>query len=186
MVADVPAPLAIPPLTTVMITRRARLLASLVDLLSALPPLVIAALLATAWLLLRTSAGREDARGIDTAIALAIVGAVPPLWLARLAIGLVTRGATPGQYARGLRVTTTRAPTTSALLRLALHPFGAIGWGWIAAVLALAHMYEAAALFAGPALLVGLGGLASLVMILVDPDARALHDRVAGTRVVRA
>ncbi|RLT44006.1 MAG: hypothetical protein DWI58_02105 [Chloroflexi bacterium] len=187
MVADASHPLAHPLSSKDLVTRGARLRADLRDLASGLPLLVVAVGIALAWLLARTSAGSESARSVDTAIALAIVGAVPPVWLARLALGLTSRSATSGQQALGLRVQTMREPRRyAALVRLAMHPFGAVGWGWLAGVLALAHLYAAALVLAGLAIAIGVAGVVSFVLVLVTPSARALHDRVAGTALVNA
>ena len=67
-----------------------------------------------------------------------------------------------------------------------MHPFGAVGWGWLAGVLALAHLYAAALVLAGLAIAIGVAGVVSFVLVLVTPSARALHDRVAGTALVNA
>lgn len=169
------------------ITRRLRLLAAARDALALLPAIAVALAIAVAWLLARTAWGRDDVRDVDSAVALATLAAVPPAWLARIAFGLVTAQATPGQRACRLRVEVTRARRRLALgLRLALHPFGAAGWAWVAAVLALAGAFAIALAVAAIALALALGAVASLAMILADPDTRALHDRVAGTRLVRA
>lgn len=187
MVAGIPQPIArlTTPLTP--LTRRGRLLASLRDLLSLLPLLAVTTLIAVAWLLARTAWGRDDARDLDTAVALAIAAAAPPVWLARIAFGLLTAQATPGQQAQRLSVEVTGARTRYPLaVRLALHPFGAIGWGWAAGVIALAQWYAAALAVGAVAAVILLGGLVSLAIVLVAPGARALHDRAAGTRLVRA
>ncbi len=187
MVADVPTPLAIldaPAAPGLLVPRRERFLAAAADLASALPMITIAVGVAAAWLLVRTGAGREDARGLDAAIALAVVGAVPPAWLARLALGLLDQHATPGQHARGLRVEATR--TRAVLVRLALHPFGAVGWAWLAGIAALAQSMALAGVLGAVAALVLVAGGVSLAMILVAPGAPTLHDRLAGTRLVRA
>lgn len=187
MVTAVPLPSTPPSLSTTAITRRARLRAGARDLLALLPPLATASMIAVAWILVRTAWGRDDARDLDTAIALAIVAAVPPAWLARIALALLTAQATPGQRAERLAVDATRARIRHAVaVRLALHPLGAIGWGWVAGELALAQWYTAALAAGALAAVLLLCGLVSLAIILVAPDARALHDRAAGTRLVRA
>lgn len=170
------------------LTRRTRLAAGLSDVLALLPPLVIASTLAVTWLLARTAWGREDVRDLDSAIALALLGAVIPAWLARLAVSMITTGATPGQRARRLHLEATRdvPPVRAIAIRLATHPFGALGWAWIAGVLALAGLFEVAVVVAFIAAVIALGALASLAIILVRPDALALHDRVSGLRSVRS
>ena len=171
-----------------VLSRRVRLAANLRDLLALLPLLVIASTLAVAWLLVRTAWGREDVRDIDGAIALALLGAVVPTWLARLAVSMATTGATPGQRALRVHLEATRDVSTrwALAIRLATHPFGAIGWAWIAGVLALAGLFQIAATFALVAVLVAIAGLGSLAIILVRPGALTLHDRASGLRPVRA
>jgi len=191
MVTEVPPALLHPLEASARVTRRARLGAAALDALAVLPPLVIAGIAAVAWLLARTAWGRDDPTSVDASIALSLVAAAPGAWLARLGHALVVSGATPGQRARGLRVERTRAVAPTAtdgarVLRLALHPFGAVGWALVAGTLYLAAAPEAAVAVAGIAALVLAGGAVSLAIVLVAPDARALHDRLAGTRVVRA
>ncbi|MGE3855459.1 MAG: RDD family protein [Dehalococcoidia bacterium] len=171
------------------VTRRARLGAAALDALALLPPLAVAGIGAVVWLLARTAWGRDDPSGVDASVALALVAAAPGAWLARVGHALVLAHATPGQHARGLRVERTRevAPDRGAYaLRLALHPFGAVGWALTAGTLYLAAAPEAALTIAAIAAIVATGGAVALAIVLVAPDARALHDRIAGTRVVRA
>ncbi|MFA7248193.1 MAG: RDD family protein [Dehalococcoidia bacterium] len=187
MLAGVPRALDHPASTAPGVTRGRRLLASGRDALALIPPLAMAVVVAAGWLLARTSLGRDDASDRDTAIALAVVAAVPPAWLARLAFTLLTTHATEGQRTAGLRIEVRRARDRTALaLRLAVHPLAVSGWAWGAGVLALAGVYAAALALAAVAALVCAAGLVSLAIVLVDPGARALHDRIAGTRVVRA
>lgn len=190
MSAALPPALARPAAATSSVTRRARLVAATRDAITVLPPLVAASALAIAWLLARSAWGRDDVRDLDSAIALAIVATVPPAWLARIALSLVTSHATPGQRALGLHIEVTRAQAArtslTMALRLALHPFGAVGWAWLAGVLVLASAFEAALLLAVVAVVVAVAGIVSLAIILVTPDGRALHDRIAGTRLVRS
>lgn len=168
--------------------RRVRIAAALRDMLSLLLPLVIASALAVAWLLARTAWGREDVRDVDGAIALALLGTVIPAWLARLAASMLTAGATPGQQALRLHLEATRDVTTrwAIATRLATHPFGALGWVWVAGVLALAGLFEVAGIVALLAAAVAIAGLVSLATMLVSPDALALHDRASGLRPVRS
>lgn len=167
--------------------RRMRLLAVVRDAAALLPPLAIAAAIAVAWLLSRTAWGRDDVRSVDSAVALALVATVPPAWLVRLALHSITAGGTPGQRAAGLRLTARRRHARVAvLIRLALHPLGTVGWAWLAATLAMAQLYTAALVPAAVGALTLLGGLTSLAVVLVAPGARGVHDRLAGTRLVRA
>lgn len=191
MLAGLPPALASSSLAPAAVTRRERLIAASLDALALLAPLVIGATLAVVWLLARTAWGRDDATSFDTSLALAVLAAAPAAWLALLGYALVTTGATPGQRARGLRVeaASTRAeamPRRTRTLRLAAHPFASAGWGVIALTLLLAGAWPIAAVAATIAAVVLLGGVASFAVILVAPRARAAHDRVAGTRVVRS
>jgi uncharacterized RDD family membrane protein YckC len=172
------------------LTRRERLLAALRDALALLPPLMIASALAVGWLLARTAWGRDDASDFDSSVALALVCAAPAAWLARLGYSMWTYAATPGQRAQGLRVEVpgeeARDPAGPRALRLALHPFASAGWGVVTMTLLLAGAWQVAAVMGALALLVMVGGVASLAIVIARPDARAVHDRIAGTRVVRA
>ena len=190
MVTGVPSALA-PSAARPGVTRAERLGAAFLDALALLPPLALAALLAVAWLLTRTAWGRDDPSSLDSSVALALLAAGPAVWLARLGYAAVTAHATPGQHARGLTVVA-RGERVEGLhpvaraARLLLHPFGAVGWALLAFTLLLAGAWPLAAVTGTVALFTLFGGLGSLVAILVAPDARGLHDRLAGTRVVRS
>ncbi len=191
MLAGLPPALASSPRAHAAITRRERLIAAGLDALVVLPSLVTCVALAVGWLLARTAWGRDDATSFDTSLALGILAAAPAAWLAHLGYALVTTGATPGQRARGLRVeaASSRAqarPRAFRALRLAVHPFAAAGWAVLALTLLLAGAWEIATVPATIATAVLLGGIGSLAVILVAPEARTPHDRVAGTRVVRS
>lgn len=190
MVTELPPTLARPLRATSEVSRRARLGAALLDALALLPPLVLAGAAAVVWLLARTAWGRDDPTSLDASVALAVLAAAPAAWLARVGHALVLTEATPGQHARGLRTALTRGREPgrwARAVRLALHPFAAAGWGVIALIVYLAALpVEAAIAVIATGALTLAGGIVSLAIVLVAPDARALHDRAAGTRVVRA
>lgn len=143
---------------------------------------LIAAVVAVAWLLLRTRAGAVDVGAGDAAFAFALVLASVPAWLGLLAAGLIEDGATPGQRRAGLAIEGGR---WERLARLAVHPLGAVGWLWLTVVAAIATVDGLAALFAAAAVIVLAGGVLSYALGLVRPGWPPLHDRIAGTRMVR-
>ena len=172
---------------SIAVPRRTRALAALIDLATLALLCFLASAAAIAWLLLRTSGGAVDASDEDTAIAFALAGAVPPVWLAGLARGLLRHRATPGERALGLRVEGARREGRRALvLRLLVHPWGAIGWLWLAGVAWLAGIGWIAWPLTMLALVIMVVGLVSAALWLVRPDATPMHDRLAGTRLVRA
>jgi hypothetical protein len=186
MLAGLPPALASSLAAPPAVTRRARLLALALDAIAILPPVVIALAIAIAWLLARTAWGRDDVSDLDSSVALALLAAGPAAWLAWLGYALATGHATPGQRARGIAVEFTRGGRATPALWLAAHPFGAMGWLLIALMLLLAGAWEGAAVIAVLAALALLGGLVSLAIALARPEARGLHDYIAGTRVVRS
>lgn len=164
--------------------RRRRAAAFASDLAAGLAALLVACLVAAAWLLARSAWGRDDPADGDTALAFALIGAVPPAWLAWLALHLARDAATPGEGAAGLRVEGARNGRRR-LLRLAVHPLGASGWVWVALLLWVAGASSLALAPAIVAAAVAAGGIVSAAMLAVRPGARPLHDRLAGTRLVR-
>lgn len=188
MVTELP-PAAAPPHAPAGVSRGARLGAAALDAFALLPLLLAAGAAAVVWLLLRTAWGRDDPSSLDASVALSLVASAPGAWLARLGYGLVAADGTPGHRARGIRVHVMRGARTgrgARAVRLALHPFAAAGWGLLALTVYLAALPAEAAIAIGAvAVFVLLGGLVSLAIVVAAPDARALHDRVAGTRLVR-
>lgn len=179
------------------VSRGRRAAALLIDLATLALLLAVAVAVALAWLLVRTAWGRDDALDGDTAVAFALVGAMPPVWLARLALALARDGATPGQRARGLRVEV-RAERVGGLgrvvgsvparraLRLLAHPAGVVGWTWLAGVAWVADAGVLAWPLTALTIAAILGSLASTVVWLLRPTVLPLHDRLAGTRLVAA
>ncbi len=143
----------------------------------------VAVALAFGWLLVRTSGGLRDVPAGDAAFAFALVMASAPAWLAWLAYDLATRGATPGQRARGLFVL---GSPSRRVLRLAFHPLGAIGWSWLALVSWIAVIPLLPLLFASVWLVVLAGGITTALLSFMRPGHPAVHDRLAYTRIARA
>ena len=79
-----------------------RLFAVVIDFATLLPLLLAGLIVAFAWLLLRSSAGRYDAETGDTLIAVSLIGATVPAWTAWQAVRLYRLGATFGQARLGL------------------------------------------------------------------------------------
>lgn len=144
---------------------------------------VLAALLASTWLLVRTDWGRDDVTAGDATFAAALLLAATPAWLAWTAVRLVQRGATPGQSRCRLRVV---ARPRRRLLRLACHPISVPGWLWLSIVAALASFESLALALATAAVGAALAGLVTAARVVLLPRARGLHDLVAGTRLVAA
>ena len=159
--------------------RVARLLAVLIDWTALLLMLVAALVVALAWLLLGTQAGRYDVADNDALAAAALVGATVPAWAAWPATRLYLRGATTGQARRGLAI---EGAPWRRVVRMLAHPVSAPLWGWlmVTALIAKAPFY---------ALLVPIGivALAFIVMGLsfLVPSFREAFDGVTRTRLVR-
>jgi uncharacterized RDD family membrane protein YckC len=168
--------LSVPPTS-----RRQRGLAVAIDAATLLVALVITTTVAVGWLLARTETGRLEVRDADARLAAALVLAVPPTWLAWLVPG-VARGATPGQRRAHLEV---RGSLVARVNRLALHPLALLLWGWLALTafaFGTPRLGVAVAFLAAFVLALGLG---SFVLWMISPTSRALHDRLARTRLVR-
>ena len=136
--------------------------------------------LGVVWLFVRSSGGAVDIDVRDAQIATAIVLAMPPAWLAWFARGVLS-GRTWGQSRAGLLVEGT-GPRRA--LRFAVHPLAAPIWTWLTLVLLAAGQLLpaiATTIVLGAVLL---GGLVSLLGWVFRPGTRAVHDRIAGTRVV--
>ncbi len=168
--AEVPAP-------------RKRVAALATDLVFGGMASLSATLVAGAWLLVRTGWGRDDVGAGDATFAAALLLAATPAWLAWTALRLARDGATPGQARYRLSV---RGGTRQRLTRLACHPTAVPGWCWLAVLAATARMESIAVAGLGVGVVVALGGLVTAARILIHPEARALHDLVAGTRLYTA
>ena len=146
--------------------------------------LLLAGLVAAlAYLLVRTSWGRFDVGAGDALVAWALLGATLPAWGTWEAARLCTGGATLGQARFGLAVE--GEPSWRRCVRLLVHPLSLPLWGWLALTLLLTEVLW---LLVPPLLVmlaIAAAGLASLAIVLLRPSARPLHDRVAGTRLMR-
>ncbi|MEZ4502858.1 MAG: RDD family protein [Dehalococcoidia bacterium] len=161
-------------------SRRARLLAAAIDGTALVAFEGVAFLVAVAWLLVRTEWGAIDVRDGDAVVAASLLAAAPAAWAAWIALE-ATRGATPGERRARLHVTST---PRRALLRQATRPLAGLAWGWLALfVLVVLGPWPALVLLVVAGLVL-LAGLASMVLWLARPEAPALHDRLAGTRLV--
>jgi len=163
------------------VPRAARARALAFDLALCAGGQLAAALAALAVFLLQTGGGERDLTSDAATAGWAVAMAGVPAWLGLLGHSCSLLGGTPGQRGAGVAVEGTPA---RRILRIALHPTGAVGWGWLAVVAGLATLPGAAALFAAAALLGVLGALFSAGLLIRDPAALPLHDRIAGTRLV--
>lgn len=166
--------------TTASVSRAVRLQAAARDAVAGAVIGSVALAVAVAWLFGTSDGGAQDVDRAAATVGWAILLAAVPAWLSLLAISVPT-GATPGQRSSGLRVLGT---PQRRLIRLAAHPFGATGWLWAASVLSLATVPVIPLLLAAVGVIVAGAGIASLVLLLIAPEAPALHDRLAGTRLV--
>jgi hypothetical protein len=142
-----------------------------------------AAALATAWLLVRSSWGRFDVGVGDAYIATALLGAIPPAWGAWQAWRFAREGATFGQVRMRLAVDSGEGPRR--FVRLVAHPASLPCWGWLWVTLLLLGLPWLPVLARlGFVLVLGAAVLSAATMI-ARPHWPPLHDRLAGTRVVR-
>jgi uncharacterized RDD family membrane protein YckC len=168
-----------------------RILAYVLDSVALFTFAMIFAALAGLNMFVRTDSGQEGITTADEWTSIAIFLAALPLWLIVMLVFGVRRAQTLGQYILGLRSIREdgEAPGLPRLVAywLALHPllyhpmFGAT---WL--LLAWATLLsEAIFVFSlALAILCFVAPLAGLVFAVVDPQRRAIHDRLAGIRVV--
>jgi len=145
-----------------------------------------ALLLAVVWLLARTDAGRVDVGEGDAVVAVVIASAAAPAWVAWTLLITHRRLGTPGHRVMRVRpVPDWGVPQWSLYVRAMTSPLSLPGWLWMAATPLLAGMPWWLALPAVLAANIVLAGAAgSLVVALVRPSARMLHDRLARTSLV--
>lgn len=144
-----------------------------------------AALLAFAWLFIRTDRGAQHVTDGDSIIAAGLVGAAVPAWLAWIAVRALAEGATHGQQRMGIRVEARMQRPVPRLLRLLVHPVSVPGWLWVAGVLAIVEVPWIPVFVGLIAVTIAVMGVISALVLTVNPGADALHDRLAGTRTVR-
>jgi hypothetical protein len=146
---------------------------------------LVAVLASLAYLLVRTSWGAYDASDFDSALATALLLAVPPTWTVWLLMSVVEYRATPGQRRAGLAVARNADAVRGARARrMALHPISLPFWLWVVAVLQLLNVPVIPWTLLMWSALVAIGGLASVVLLTVRPGTPAVHDWVAQERVV--
>jgi hypothetical protein len=163
----------------------ARLRAALSDVAVLLGGALVAVLASLAYLLVRTSWGAYDASDFDSALAAALLLAVPPTWAVWLLMSVVEHRATPGQRRAGLTVVRGEdAGRGARTRRMALHPISLPFWLWVVAVLLLLGVPAVPWALLIWSALVAIGGLASVVLLEVRPGTPAVHDWVVHARVV--
>lgn len=161
--------------------RSTRLRALVIDLGAGLAIQLGSGVLALLVFLASTSGGERDLSSSAAAIGWAIALAAVPAWFGYLGHAVAVDGGTPGQAATGLTV---EGGPARRLARLALHPMSALGWCWLALVAGWATVPGVPLMLAAVAVTVLGGGVVSAVLLARDPGAPALHDRLAGTRLV--
>ena len=140
----------------------------------------------------RSDGGQEGITKADEWTSIAIFLEAMPAWLLLMLVLGIKRGQTPGQYILGLRAVREdgEAPGFLRLLGywLALHPLlyhPMFGGAWLLLAWA-ALLSEAIFVFSlALAILCVLAPLAGLIFAAIDPQRRAIHDRLAGLKVVR-
>ena len=170
----------------------ARLLAYLLDSVVLFAFTMLFAATAFSIIFFSSDYGQQNP-GDDAFSALAIVLlATMPSWLALNVILSWKRGQTVGHYVLGLRLLKEDEGRPNlkqvlvywlALHPLFFHPLFASFW-----LLITYYTLESGLLFVGSlaiALLSFVGPLAALLFALADPQHRTLHDRLAGTKLVR-
>ena len=163
------------------VSRRARVRAVAFDLLVCAGIQAGAGALAVLVFVLQTDGGARDLSTTTATTGWAIALAAVPAWLGLLGHSSALLAGTLGQRSAGLEV---EGASARRVVRLAVHPLSALGWLWLALVAALATIPGLPLLLTAAGLLVISGGVVSAVMLLRDPNALPLHDRLAGTRLV--
>jgi hypothetical protein len=163
------------------VSRRARVRAVAVDLLLCAGIQVAFGAIAFLLFVVSTGGGARDLATSTATLGWSIALAAVPAWLGLLGHASAVLDGTPGQRSAGLTVE--GFPARRAV-RLAVHPVSALGWLWLALVAALAAVPGLPFLLTAAGLIAIGGGVVSTVMLLLDPSALPLHDRLAGTRLV--
>lgn len=164
--------------------RRRRLAAAAIDAATGLLALASGVVLSVAWLLPRTDRGREDVANGDALIAAALIGAALPAWAAWMVLSVRRHAATPGQRRVRLRVVPVEgARAYTRYVRLAVHPLALPLWGWLTLSAFLSGLSWLPLLPIVGGGVVALAGAVSLLMLLVRPALRSVHDRIARTEL---
>ncbi len=167
--------------------RLRRLGAATADVVALWIAIIGVLIVANLYLLVRTAAGRYDVGDVDSLIAVTFEASIVPVWVAWQVFSVVRTGATAGQRLLGLRVETLpRAHAGARFLRMALHPVSAPAWLWLALMIWLAGAPRALSLtpVMGAAAVVAAGVASGVILLVRPPGARAIHDRLARTRIV--
>jgi uncharacterized RDD family membrane protein YckC len=172
-----------------------RLLAYLLDSVVLFGFTMLFASVAFINIFLRSESGRTRASDEVIWDSVILLVLTVPAWLLVSLLLTWRRGQTVGQYVAGLRLAREDGADPGigqlALYWLALHPLlfhPLLGGFWLLmAVVALSLQQHDAVLVLslGIAILCLLAPIASLVFAMLDPERRAIHDRIAGIRVVR-
>jgi uncharacterized RDD family membrane protein YckC len=143
-------------------------------------------------LFVRTDSGQEGITTTDEWLAIGICFAALPVWLVAMVMLETMRGQTLGQYVAGLHVVTEDGSKPGAgrltaywlaLHPLAFHPMFGAAWLLLALASLLSELVVVVSL--AMALLCFVAPVAALIFTIVDPQRRAIHDRLAGLKVVR-
>jgi hypothetical protein len=171
-----------------------RLLAYAVDTAVLFGFVMVFALAAFVNVFLRTDTGRTSVSDSVTWSSVIILMATIPVWLVFNLLLTRRRLQTVGHYVIGLRFEeeTGAEPGLVRLVAywLALHPLlfhpllGGVWFLFAWVTITLAENYVVFVAFGALSLLCILAPLASLLFLLTDPQRRAIHDRLAGMRVV--
>lgn len=158
---------------------RARLLAALaIDLATLVAALCASALVAIAWLLARTGAGRLDPEERDAVVAFALWAAAAPAWTAWQWRMLHAHGSTFGARRTGAGAVP-RLEGRRRLVWLLLHPVTVPAWGWLTLTAAIPGPLALVAVPLTVTACVLVLAVVSCVLVLVTPGGAPLHARIA-------
>jgi uncharacterized RDD family membrane protein YckC len=172
----------------------ARFVAFVVDSVVLLSFILVLLAVAGLQLLIASDFGKGEAPDSSFYAVLAIVMTVIPLWLAFNVVLCRWRGQTVGKYVADIRIVREdgrRLDVRTLLVRFLLlhpllfHPFLALLWVLTGAILTSLTVSAAVLAVTFGLAFLSLGGpFLAIGSVLLDSKRRALHDRVAGTKVV--
>jgi uncharacterized RDD family membrane protein YckC len=172
-----------------------RSLAYLLDSLILFAFTMLFALAAFLNIFLRSDSGRENPSDAEIWASVLILMLTVPCWFLLNVVLSAKRGQSLGQYVIGLQVVREEGRDAGFLrllaYLLALHPLlfhPLLAGFWLLFAYVSISLSESTIVFLAAlamALLCLLGPLANLLVALSDPQRRGLHDRIAGTKVVR-
>ena len=173
----------------------ARILAYLIDSVVLFCFSIIFLVAAFLVLFIDSDEGRDEISNGEGWAVVALLLANLPAWVACSVLLCHKRGQTVGQYLMGLGIVAEDGsqPRLGRLVTywlglhpLVFHPLMSVVWLFLAWILVAKTTNEVAVIVAGAmALLCFVAPLAGLVLMLSDPQRRALHDRLSGLRVQR-